>query len=92
MDILSRLKRSVRVQDLIQSKEGCREGICYGCGNLIVEHTPNCNTWTHMEFQDCNGPVRPKTEGNDRGMNWQADETAEEYKDRIFKYYGEKNE
>lgn len=30
------------------------------------------------------------SKSNDRPMNWQADETAEEYAKRVKKYYGEK--
>ena len=31
-----------------------------------------------------------QSKGNERPINWQADETAEQYKKRVLKYYGEK--
>ena len=66
----------------------CKEDICYGCGNPIIEHSPNSNTWMHTQFQDCFGvSVRPIIPENKRPMNWQADETAEEYKKRVEHYY-----
>lgn len=65
----------------------CKIDICYGCGNPIKEHTPNSNTWTHLCYQDCNRPVRPIIPPNERSMNWQADETAQEYKARVKHYY-----
>ena len=65
----------------------CREAICYGCDNPIIEHTPNSNTWKHIQFQDCLGPCRPIIPDNNRSMNWQADETSEEYKARVKHYY-----
>lgn len=65
----------------------CRIDDCYGCGNPIIEHNPNSNTWKHMQYQDCFGVCRPKTQDNDRSMNWQADETADEYAKRVKHYY-----
>lgn len=64
-----------------------REAECYGCGNPIIEHSPNSNTWTHIQYQDCFGACRPITETNERPMTWQADETSEEYKKRVKHYY-----
>lgn len=65
----------------------CKQDTCYGCGNSIIEHSPGSHTWTHIEYQDCFGAVRPKIKENERPMNWQADETAMEYKSRIKHYY-----
>lgn len=65
----------------------CQEDICYGCGNPIIEHLPNSGTWKHKMYEDCFGACRPKTQDNDRPMNYQADETAEEYAKRVKHYY-----
>ena len=65
----------------------CKQDTCYGCGNPIIEHSPNSGTWTHKQFEDCYGQCRPIIPENNRPMNWQADETAMEYKARVKHYY-----
>lgn len=77
----------MNVNELTNQSGTRREDICYGCGNPIIEHTPNSNTWTHLCYQDCNRPVRPIIPPNERPMNYQADETAEEYAKRVKHYY-----